>query len=476
MVWLPEVANLQNRLRMYEDVFQLLYDGIIVVDKQGYVTLLSDAYASFLGIEDSHSAIGLHCTQVVENTRMHAVLQTGQAELGHVQRVNGRDIIVSRIPYYRDGELAGAVGKVMFTDIHELKILANRLNSMETKLEYYRTELKRVQGAKYSFESIVGRSEKIKEAKALAMKVASSRSTILIRGESGTGKELFGHAIHHSSPRGDGPFVRINCAAIPAELLESELFGYEEGAFTGAKKGGKPGKIELASGGTLFLDEIGDMPLDMQAKLLRVIQEKEFERIGGTKINHVDVRFIAATHRDLEEMVEKGKFREDLFYRLNVFTVEVPALRERAEDILVVAQYLIGKLNQELGTNVTGMEDRVIALFNQYPWHGNIRELENVLERAMNVADGQVIRMEDLPMRVRKWVGEEDSHVAGSYLLQDEVEGAEKKAILKALQKTAGNRQQAAELLGIHRASLYRKMDKYGIGEELLQENDRNER
>lgn len=463
---MPEIAEMRSKLQMYEDVFQLLYDGIIVVDKQGYVTMISDTYARFLGIEDSHSVIGKHCTQVVENTRMHAVLQSGQAEMGHVQRVHGKDIIVSRIPVYRDGELAGAIGKVMFLDIHELKILAKRLNSMESKLEYYRTELKRVQGAKYSFENIVGLSEKIKEAKKLAMKVANSRSTILIRGESGTGKELFGHAIHHSSPRGDGPFVRINCAAIPAELLESELFGYEEGAFTGAKKGGKPGKIELASGGTLFLDEIGDMPLDMQAKLLRVLQEKEFERIGGTKVNQVDVRFISATHCDLEEMVENGKFREDLFYRLNVFTIEVPALRERAEDILVVAQFLIGKLNQELGTNFTTMEDSVIALFQQYPWQGNIRELENVLERAMNVSDGQVIRFDDLPVYLRKWVGGEEPHAFGSYLLQVEVEGAEKKAILKALQKTAGNRQQAAELLGIHRASLYRKMEKYGIGEE----------
>ncbi len=463
---MPEIAEMRSKLQMYEDVFQLLYDGIIVVDKQGYVTMISDTYARFLGIEDSHSVIGKHCTHVVENTRMHAVLQTGQAEMGHVQRVNGKDIIVSRIPVYRDGELAGAIGKVMFLDIHELKILAKRLNSMESKLEYYRTELKRVQGAKYSFENIVGLSEKIKEAKKLAMKVANSRSTILIRGESGTGKELFGHAIHHSSPRGDGPFVRINCAAIPAELLESELFGYEEGAFTGAKKGGKPGKIELASGGTLFLDEIGDMPLDMQAKLLRVLQEKEFERIGGTKVNQVDVRFISATHCDLEEMVENGKFREDLFYRLNVFTIEIPALRERAEDILVVAQFLIGKLNQELGTNFTTMEDSVIALFQQYPWQGNIRELENVLERAMNVSDGQVIRFDDLPVYLRKWVGGEEPHAFGSYLLQVEVEGAEKKAILKALQKTAGNRQQAAELLGIHRASLYRKMEKYGIGEE----------
>lgn len=239
----------EQKLGDFENIFKLLYDGIIVVDNEGMVTMLSDSYADFLGIEEPDSAIGRHCTEVVENSRMHIVIRTGQAEIGHIQRVNGQDIMVMRVPVVRDDKVVGAVGKVMFQNLQELKVLGERLNTMETKLNYYRQELKRVQGAKYSFDNIVGNSEKIREVKNLAGKVAKSRSTILIMGESGTGKELFAHAIHHSSSRCDGPFIRLNCAAIPIELMESELFGYEDGAFTGARKGGKPGKIELAAGG-----------------------------------------------------------------------------------------------------------------------------------------------------------------------------------------------------------------------------------
>ncbi|WP_072180204.1 sigma-54 interaction domain-containing protein, partial [Bacillus cereus] len=384
-----------------------------------------------------------------------------------------RNIIATRIPIVKDGKIIGAIGKIMFHDIQQFKALGDQISEMESKLSYYQTELQRLQEGRLSFQSIIGESAKMKEVKMMALKVSKSRSTVLIRGESGTGKELFAHAVHRASPRASGTFIRLNCAAIPRDLLEAELFGYEEGAFTGAKKGGKPGKIELAEKGTLFLDEIGDMSLDMQVKLLRVLQEKEIERIGGTKIQKVDVRFIAATHRNLREMVQRGEFREDLYYRLNVFEIAIPPLRERKEDMIHITEFLIKKLNGELGSNVISFDERVREIFMEHDWPGNIRELENVLERAMNVIEGMIIQVHHLPAYLRKKDKEEELYHdiftinqkqnEGEYSLQAEVESAEKRAITRALEKTAGNIKEAARLLGIHRASLYRKIEKYEI-------------
>ncbi|MEW9674161.1 sigma 54-interacting transcriptional regulator [Ammoniphilus sp. 3BR4] len=457
---------LKRSIDQYENALNELSECFLGVDRDGNIDFVSDGYAQFLGVKDRHSIIGRHCTEVIENTRMHIVLQTGQAEIGDLQQLNGQKIIVMRVPIFRDGEIAGAIGKIMFHDVRDLKSLASQINTMETKLNYYETELKRLQSTKYSFDNIIGSSKRINEVKNISMKVSRSRSTILIRGESGTGKELFAHAIHHASPRSEGPFIRLNCAAIPKELFEAELFGYEDGAFTGAKKGGKPGKIELAKNGTLFLDEIGDMPLDMQAKLLRVLQEKEIERIGGTKISQIDVRFIAATHQNLWEMIHQGKFREDLLYRLNVFTIDIPPLRERKEDISPVIEFMITKLNRELGTNVMGIDENVRNIFMEHDWPGNLRELENVLERSMNVIDKNIIQTEHLPLYLRnKQEKEADREGIGS--LQMEVERAERRAIMKALKKASGKIQEAASLLGIHRASLYRKIEKYRILENL---------
>ncbi|MFD3450090.1 sigma-54 interaction domain-containing protein [Microbacteriaceae bacterium 4G12] len=458
-------------IRKYEEALHVLSECILSVDDKGFINFISGPYAKFLGIDHINDIVGKHCTEVIENTRMHIVIKTGQAEIGHIQHLNKRDIIATRIPVVKDGKIVGAIGKIMFQDVQQLKALASQIQRMESKLDYYQKELKRLQGAKFSFQSIIGSSEKIKEAKSMASKAARSRSTILLRGESGTGKELFAHAIHNASPRFAESFVRLNCAAIPKELLEAELFGYEEGAFTGAKKGGKPGKIELANHGTLFLDEIGDMPLNMQAKLLRVLQEKEIERIGGTKIKEIDVRFIAATHKNLFEMVQKGEFREDLYYRLHVITIDVPPLRERKEDIVPITTFLIEKLNKELGTNITSLDEDVHHIFMSFDWPGNIRELENGLERAMNVIEEGVIQVQHLPVYLQKrGMSDKQEELPVVYevqqecnLLQKVVEEVEKRTIMRVLEKTAGNRQEAASLLGIHRASLYRKMEKYEI-------------
>ncbi|MDA2018124.1 sigma 54-interacting transcriptional regulator [Bacillus cereus] len=467
------IQSLESIISRYESALNLLSECILGVNEQGIVNFLSGSYAKFLGIDDPNEAVGKHCTEVVENTRMHIIVKTGQTEIGHIQRISNRNIIATRIPIVKDGKIIGAIGKIMFHDIQQFKALGDQISEMESKLSYYQTELQRLQEGRLSFQSIIGESAKMKEVKMMALKVSKSRSTVLIRGESGTGKELFAHAVHRASPRASGTFIRLNCAAIPRDLLEAELFGYEEGAFTGAKKGGKPGKIELAEKGTLFLDEIGDMSLDMQVKLLRVLQEKEIERIGGTKIQKVDVRFIAATHRNLREMVQRGEFREDLYYRLNVFEIAIPPLRERKEDMIHITEFLIKKLNGELGSNVISFDERVREIFMEHDWPGNIRELENVLERAMNVIEGMIIQVHHLPAYLRKKDKEEELYHdiftidqkqnEGEYSLQAEVESAEKRAITRALEKTAGNIKEVARLLGIHRASLYRKIEKYEI-------------
>nr|MBA5588165.1 sigma 54-interacting transcriptional regulator [Anaerobacillus isosaccharinicus]QOY38382.1 sigma 54-interacting transcriptional regulator [Anaerobacillus isosaccharinicus] len=446
-----------------KEVLELLYHGIVIVDKEGFITMMNQPYCSLLGL-NMDDVIGKHVTEVLPNSKMHIVVKTGQSHYGDFMTLNGRDIIVMRHPIRKNGEIVGAIGKVMFTDVEDLKTLTQRLNIVETKYNYYKKELKRIRGAKYSFDQIVGDNEKMVEAKSLAKRVANSRSTVLIGGESGTGKELFVHAIHEASNRSDGPLVRINCGAIPANILESELFGYEEGAFTGAKKGGRLGKIEQAEGGTLFLDEIGDMPLHMQVKLLRVLQEKEVERLGGNEVNQVNIRVIAATNRSLDEMVKKGEFREDLFYRLNVFHIHIPPLRDRGQDVMNTAHFLLGKLCDELGITIKGFDRQVEQLFTNYHWPGNVREMENVIERAIHLAGpGSYICLQHLSIHLQN-LTEELNDFSG-FSLEKEIEMAEIKAIKRALKTTKGHKIKAAEVLGIHRASLYRKLEKYNLVE-----------
>ncbi|QRG66695.1 sigma 54-interacting transcriptional regulator [Brevibacillus choshinensis] len=456
-----KISSQERELHQFRELVEQLYDGIVMCDRNGIVTMINQAYCDFLETT-MEEAIGKPITEVIENTRMPQVMETGKAELGHLMRVGNRDIIVSRMPMREDDKIIGAMGKVIYNDLRELRSMVERYNIMERKLDFYRQELKRVAGTRYSFDSIFADHPLLKETIQLAKKVASSRSSILILGESGTGKELFAQAIHGESPRAEGPFVRVNCAAIPKDLMEAELFGYEDGAFTGARKGGKPGKVELAHGGTLFLDEIGDMPLDMQVKLLRVLQEKEVERIGATRPIQVDIRVIAATHRPLEKLMEEGKFREDLYYRLNVFTINIPPLRVQTGSIMAMAQHLIQKLNRELFTSVTGLSPRVEDVFLSHSWPGNVREMHNVLERAIQLADYGSLELVHLPtyLQERKVVVNGESVTLD---LEAELAKTEKKVLTMALQKAEGNKVKAASLLGIHRASLYRKLEKYGM-------------
>lgn len=457
---LEDVKSLKSTL---ESALESIFEGVVVVDKAGCITMLNRAYCEFLEV-DPKEVIGKHVTDVIQNTRMHIVAQTGKTEVAEMQQIRDSNTVVTRIPIMKDGEIVGAVGKVMFKDIKDLKMLAKKFSLLQSELEYYKEELRKIQGGNYTLESIIGSSEKIEWLKSIASKAARGSSTVLVLGESGTGKELFAHAIHNASLRRHGPFIKVNCAAVPENLLESELFGYDEGAFTGARKGGKPGKFELANGGTIFLDEIGDMTLGMQAKLLRVLQEREIERVGGTKSVKVDLKVIAATNRDLEGMIEKGEFRQDLYYRLNVITLQIPPLRERAEDIPVLSKALLNKINVQLNCEVEGIAPEAMELLLQYQWPGNIRELENALERAVNLMDNEpYILPEHLPPQVRKRYKPKESDDSAKDLTEARSD-AERQAIIKALEAAGGNRTKAAKILGVHRSGLYQKLQKYNLG------------
>ena len=434
------------------------YDGIIIIDKNAIITMISKSYCDFVGISQEN-AIGKLVTEVIENTRMHIVVQTGETETAQLQKIKGSYMIASRIPIIKNGEIIGAIGKVLFRNVKELNNLYGKIKNMEKELETYKTRLKQLNTATYSFDDIIGQSENISSAKALARKAAMTHSNVLILGESGTGKELFAHAIHLASDRVYAPFVKVNCGAIPTDLLESELFGYEGGAFTGAKKEGKIGKFELADGGTIFLDEIGDMPLHMQVKLLRAIQEKEVEKIGSIGSKKVDIRIIAATNRNLEKSVHEGNFRKDLYYRLNVVTIHVPALRERKDDILLIANHLIKKISKDLNKEVIGISKDSEYYLKNYTWEGNIRELENILERAINVIEGSnIISPIDLPKEI---TGRKEIKIIKS--LDETIVVAEKQAIIEALEAADGNKTRAAKSLEIGRTSLYEKIQKYNI-------------
>jgi len=463
----------------HEQIINLLAERVVIIDDNGMILYINEGYCQFIG-KTMEKAIGQPVQDVIENSRMHRVVKTGKAELAAVQKINGSEMIANRFPIFEDGKVVGAVGNVMFRNPEEWRMYRTKIQNLVEELNYYQAKAQRDLRSKYSFEDLMGSSPIFLEAKTLAQRVSGSNSSVLLIGESGTGKELFAHAIHHNSTRASAPFVAINCSSIPEHLLESELFGYEEGAFTGAKKGGKKGQFELASKGTLFLDEIGDMPLSMQSKLLRVLQEKEVVRVGGYKSISVDVRIIAATHRDLEKMVEKGEFRQDLYYRLNVIKIDIPPLRERKEDIPPIARRLLKKLEARFYRNSIELSAEVKERLMQHSWPGNIRELENVLERSINVLDGKTIKVSDLPLYLRDFEPKDGSAIHSSsegispnlvsaselsfiQPLKETLAQVEKQAIEHALAVTKGNKLEAARLLEISKTSFYDKYKLYNI-------------
>ena len=454
-----KLSELRNSFEMLEDILNYAYEGYVLVDPKGRIVKIS--YEKLMGIREE-DAIGKPVEEVIENTRMHIVVKTGVKELRDVQRIQGHDMITNRIPIIKNNRVIGAVGTVLFKDISEVKELAHQLLDLQSKINKYKVEIERIEGTLYSFDSITTRNPKMEYLKKIGRMSAETNSTVLITGESGTGKELFAHAIHRASYRKKEAFIAINCAAIPRDLLESELFGYDRGAFTGARNEGKPGKFEIASGGTIFLDEIGTMPLEMQAKLLRVLEAKEFERIGGNTKIYLDARVIAATNENIEEEIKKGRFREDLYYRLNVIAIDIPPLRDRPEDIKLLAEDILMSLVEEMKVSEKILTEGTIKILSSYNWPGNVRELRNVLERAINLSIGKEIGPESLPERLLNKINYniKDEQVA---LLKDIVSDAEKEAIRRALVLANGNKTLAAEILGIHRTALYKRINKYKI-------------
>jgi transcriptional regulator with PAS, ATPase and Fis domain len=341
-----------------------------------------------------------------------------------------------------------------------------------TELEEIISVLSNIAGnsREITFDNIIGENQEILNVINHAKQFAKGNSSVLIQGESGTGKELFARAIHNESPRSDFPFIAVNCSALPENLIESELFGYEEGSFTGAKKGGNPGKFELAGKGTIFLDEIGDMPLHLQSKLLRVLQEKTFTRVGGNKPSSMDARVISATNRNLETMVEESEFREDLYFRLNVIPIHIPPLRERKDDIMILSNIFLRKYSSQFNKDVRYFEDSLVDFLSEYKWPGNIRELENTIEYLVNITEGDLCRKSNLPIRFKKHFAQSSNidAINESEEIQTimTIDNLEKREIQKALivyGRNSSGIDQACQALGIGRATLYRKIKKYNI-------------
>lgn len=451
----------------YEKITSISDDGFIIVDRKGIIIDINDKYCDFLGKNDKKSVIGKNIKEIISNSKMLEVMDKKYTEEIGVHHyfekgVKEKTVLVTRSYVENDkGEVIGGIAQVKFR-LQSLDIAKKLTKEYET-YEFYKSEYENSIKNEYTFKTLIGSSEIFQEKIKQAEKAAKTNFSILLTGETGTGKEIFAKAIHKASLRSQSPMVSINCAAIPKDLLESELFGYVEGAFTGAKKGGKKGKFLIANGGTVFLDEIGDMPITMQAKLLRVLQEKEIEPVGGTQTIPIDVRIIAATRKDLHKMILEGTFREDLFYRLNVININLPPLKERKHDILELAEFFLKKLNLEYSNNKKFSKD-VKDIFSNYSWPGNIRELDNIIKSAFVSSKLKHITLEDLPSRLSN-SKENFSFETSNFFtnLHIAVNNYEKVLITKILQKNNWHCSATAKELGIHRSLLYKKIEKYKI-------------
>ena len=447
------------------------FPNFVVVDENEKIAYLNESYAKLLGTTVG-DAIGKTVSEVIPNTRLGLVLKSGKAEIGSVMTLYDHTVekeitvVCNRIPVQKDGKILGVLAATTMANIFDVERLHQEIEQIKTENQRYKAEIAALKRAANPMERVIGKSTTIREIKSTIRDYADSNLTFLITGETGVGKEVFARAVHQLSNRTTKNYVKINCAAIPSTLLESELFGYAGGAFSGASKGGKIGKFELADGGTLLLDEIGEMSLELQSKLLRVLQEKEIERIGGVTPIKVDVRIICCTNQNLEKMVQEGRFREDLYYRINVIELNIPPLRKRREDILPLSQFFIEKANQENGYAVTGLSQDVIAMFMSYSWPGNVRELEHAIERAVVRCKGGEItsdQVDFLVERSQRRLELETEAVSSPSSLKEYAQQAERDRIMQALAQTGGNKSKAAKLLGIDRTVLYTKLRKYDI-------------
>ena len=454
----------QDTLSLFSTLFSALPVPMIFVDTEGKILFINDAYAMYLKTK-AEKVLNRDIREIIPNSRIPVVLKTGKAEFSSYHRymdgpAKGQEAIVHRIPIQNgNGELIGCCGIVIFQNLNDLLELTVTNKKLRDELTFYQNELKELQNTKYTIDNILGKSSAVKEMKEKILKFSQGNSNILILGESGSGKELVAHSIHNCSKRSIHPFIRLNCAAIPENLFESEFFGYEGGAFTGAAKSGKKGKFELANKGTLFLDEIGELPPYMQAKLLRVLQEKEITRVGGNREIPVDVRVLAATNCDLEQLVREGKFRADLYFRLNILNIYVPPLRERKQDIDELVLHCLERLHKENGT-LKVITERTLSLLRQYPWKGNIRELFNVVEKMYFVSDDDTIDMDDIPANILNSVVTDQMVFEKERGLDTMIEELEWKTVQLVLEEVGGNLSKTAEILKISRPRLYRILER----------------
>ena len=456
---LESVKELKGR---FHNILEHTHDAISMVDDQGIITYVNPAFEEMWQVQ-RQDILGKKIYDAFPQDVAIEVLKSGQKKLGaRIQKEDGTKIISNASPVFINGIMKGVVATSK--EVTELQKMMEKLEAAEAKIKYFQEELCRKDKFDEAFQNIIGKSGSLGEALTIALKAAKTSSTVLIRGESGTGKELLARAIHQASEQKNKPFIRVNCAAIPESLLESELFGHEKGAFTGAIRR-KLGKFELANHGTIFLDEIGEISRDMQVKLLRVLQEREFERVGGLETIKCNVRVVAATNRNLEQAMQQGSFREDLYYRLNVIPITLPALRDRKGDIPLLAEHFIEKISRKENMAVKGISKNVLNLLEAYHWPGNIRELENIIERALALGEGELLDEEALPGYLRA------EHVTKAVELVNLVDGEimtmeayEKQIIQKALQKYKSfNR--AGKALGLAHRTIALKARKYNLME-----------
>ena len=452
-------------IRSLFEIIEQSSEGTVIVDRDANIVWMNERYARRFGLESAAVAIGKACESVIPGSLLREVVRSGRPILLDMQDTSKEPLVVMRLPIHDDaGAVIGAIGFALFDELRSLSPMLKRYLSMQEELASTRSLL-RARQAKYTFAHFIGTSTASLEVKRRARRSASTDSPVLLLGETGTGKELLAQAIHSASPRAHKAFVSINSAAIPEALLEAEFFGTAPGAFTGADRKGRAGKLQIAQGGTLFLDEIGDMPLPLQSKLLRVLQEKEFEPVGSNEMIQSDVRVIAATSTDLEAAIKRGEFRADLYYRLNVLPIQVPPLRERLDDLPALSEAILEELRSQ-----HELDRDALALLGRHAWPGNIRELRNVLERAALLSDDLLLGAPAIAAAIGTLSPLQPSPAPATTVLEGETFSAarqrfERQLIEATLAQCGGKVSEAAQRLGLGRSTLYKKMLALGIAE-----------
>jgi len=444
------IDHIEYSYKELSTIFQQLPCGLVATDEWGIINLIS----VYLNRIFPNIRVGERIQELLPCLPFEEII-TGVWANPYKVKFLSKDLIVSGLPIIKAGKIKGSI--LILQNAVEIEASKYSIKRKEIMKLKHKNELFKLNGTNYTIDCFIGESASMGKIKSQALQASTSSSTVLICGESGTGKELLAQSIHNSSDRFKRPFIKVDCAAILADLAEAELFGYEGGAFTGALRHGKPGKFELADGGTIFLDEIGNMPLSLQGRLLRVIQEKEIERVGGTRTKKIDVRIIAASNRNLYKLTEEGRFRKELYYRIKVLDITIPPLRKHTKDIPLLLYYFLSKFNKKFGKQIKGVTEEVLAFLKTYHWPGNIRELENIIERAVSCCRHDLIKIDHLG--INSWVQNNNlEHLVLAETKKELAKEADKKAIVNALIITSGNKSRAAKLLGISRTTLYDKL------------------